>query len=91
MKVITNNHYRPLLSFWELSPREKKEMTDILEEKAEEDTFFRYKGTVYPLSDFMRTFSTPNWDGILSTTAFTAIVVKLSPDGEAVKVGLVLG
>lgn len=92
--IKTNNQWRELISFDELS----------LDEQASHDydedetgTYFRYKGHAYNLGDFVK-FGTPwsrkpeaddplsQWDGILNESAFSGVLVKLSDCGDGVKV-----
>jgi hypothetical protein len=91
MKIITNNHYRHILYFHELEPSEQDELKDSYD-SVEESTFFRYRGQVYDLNNFMR--STDNrfgdWQGYHSDSFFSAVLVKYDVSCEAVKVGLAL-
>ena len=85
MTIKTNNQYRNLMSAHELSPAELKAF-DYLGE--DEGTFFRYRGNVYDLGEFMRTDSKDlkGWDGFSADTYFSGVAVKLSEDGDQVKV-----
>jgi hypothetical protein len=85
MKITTNNHYRALLNAYDLTSKEL-ESFDYLEDG--EGSFIRYKGRVWELGEFTRT-EIEDWDGISSDTYFSGAVIKLSEDGEAVKVGYV--
>ena len=91
MKIITNNHYRHILYFYELEPSEQEELKDSYDD-VEESTFFRYRGQVYDLNNFMR--STDNrfgdWQGYNCDSFFSAVLVKYDASCEAVKVGLAL-
>lgn len=96
MKIITNNHERDVLSWWDLTDKERKAF-DYLIEREEDGVFFRYMGEVYDLGEFMRV---PNneparqelnelreWDGYLSDSFFSGIVVKYRGRFESVVVG----
>jgi hypothetical protein len=85
MKITTNNQYRDTLSAYDLTSKEL-ESFNYLEEG--EGSFIRYKGRVWDLGEFIRT-DLKGWDGISSDTYFSGAVIKLSEDGEAVKVGYV--
>ena len=76
LKVVTNGHYREL---------EYK----VPEWSDEEELCFNYKGNIYFLSEFLITTSNcfRGWDGYLSETFFSGILVNLSECGEGVKVG----
>ena len=54
------------------------------------DGFFKYNNYWYHVTDFMRMDSTdqfPGWDGHLSNSAFSGILIQLSPDGQQYRVG----
>ena len=85
MKITTNNQYRDILNAYDLTSRELEDF-DYLEEG--EGSFIRYKGRIWDLSEFMLT-DLKGWDGISSDTYFSGSVIKLSEDGDTVKVGYV--
>ena len=97
MKIITNNHYRHILYFYELEPSEQEELKDSYD-TIEESTFFRYRQRVYDLGEFMRVqlgtaFNSvvKEWDGYHNETFFSAVVVKYDDDYcDTIKVGLAL-
>ena len=86
--IKTDNKWRNLLSWYELTEKEKAEF-DWLENDNGED-FFRYKGAVYCVSEAMRLDNTPPWQGYYGESWFSAVVIQLSRDGERVKIGLAL-
>lgn len=107
MKIITNNHFRDLLYSYDLTKKELKEFDYMNKDELEQANFFRYRGTVYNLSDFvminhkgtktMTPFSfydhsgnLKGWDGILTDSFFSAIVIAYDTRLEAVKIGLYL-
>lgn len=59
--------------------------------------FFRYRGEIYDTGEFSADWgitknsglpdSLRDWDGYISDTYFSGIVIKFDKDGEAVKVG----
>ena len=81
LEIITNNHYREFIHWFDLT---KKEQEDN-ECHGEDNTYFRYKGYCYCLSDFPRT-EQEGWDAAMSDTMFNGILIKLSECGEAVKI-----
>ena len=97
MKIITNNHYRPVLYWHELTTKEQEELKDSYD-TIEESTFFRYRQRVYDLGEFMRVqlgtaFNSvvKEWDGYHNDSFFSAVVVKYDNDYcDTVKVGLAL-
>ncbi len=95
MKIITNNHYRQIVYFHELETHEQDELKDSYD-TVEESSFFRYRGHVYDLNDFLRINeqwgkgTLRDWDGCCNETIFSSVLVKYSECGEAIRVGLAL-
>ena len=85
MTIKTNNHSRAILNAYDLTPAEL-EAFDYLEDG--EGSFIRYKGKVWELGEFTST-NLEGWEGISSDTAFSGAVIKLSEDGDSVKIGYV--
>lgn len=60
MKIITNNNKRPLLSGWELTESERKQLDYIAKPDDIEtwsdciNQFFRYRGQIYDTNEFVR-------------------------------------
>jgi len=75
---------------WELTDKERAEfdyMSDI-----NEGSFFRYKGAVYDLGEFMRVeeggpLELLGWHGISTDSYFSGTIIRLSRDCESVTVG----
>ena len=90
--IYTNNVPRSILYGYELSPKEAAEfdyMDDI-----NDGSFFRYKGQVYDLSEFMRVSDTmgdchefKDWHGYQGYSFFSGILVKYTADNEQVIIG----
>jgi len=53
----------------------------------EETGYFRYNGTWYHLSQFMRLPKAHEWQGYHSDSAWTGIFIRVSSDGETFQVG----
>jgi len=54
------------------------------------DGFFQYRGNWYHRDDFMRTtglMAKLGWDGVVSDTYFSGVLIALSNDGEEYIVG----
>lgn len=92
LTIRSNYQVRPLL-FWEdLSEYEKEEYRDVLGDPDEHE-FFRYKGNIYLLSDFMILESNSPfpeyWQGYMSDSFFSGILIRLVDQGmeDAVIVG----
>ena len=80
LKIITNHHKRDIIYWYELTDKEKLEF-DWIEDNGhnpDEFMFFRYKGNVYCLSDFMlcNDHFPGNWDGYSNDTYFSGILIK---------------
>lgn len=104
LRVVTNHKPRDVIQEYKLTAKERAEF-DYLDwvamERGEDSAdFFRYKGQLYNLSDFERTRgpffdvhpSLKSWDGYMSESYFSAIVIRYVPDSccEQVVVGWVL-
>ena len=92
MKIITNNHWRTFLYGYELTDKERAEFDWIDPEEFDCHSFFRYRGWVYSLSEFMPAgfLQDATWDGYKGDSFFSGVAIKLSDDGEQYKVALVL-
>jgi hypothetical protein len=101
MHVITNNVPHDIIDAYELTQAERAEF-DYLDWRAIDNgedsaSFFRYKGQLYNLDEFMRDYGIAKgyglpahlstWDGYQADTFFSAIVVRIVNDGEQVIVG----
>ena len=88
MKIKTNNQPRDILTWYDLTPAEQKEF-DYLEEG--EGSFFRYKGWVYDLGEFMRVDHTAipcKWQGYYGGAAFSGVLIRYTSNCEQVIVGM---
>ena len=82
--IKTNNLPRDTFYIWQLNNKEqnkiRKQFDYYTEEELEEQTFFKYQGYWYCLSDFLRvenneTFK--DWDGYSSDSYFSGTLIKL--------------
>jgi len=95
MKIKTNQHFRPVLYWHDLEASEQGELSDSYD-TIEESSFFRYRGQVYDLGEFMSARGNGahelfnDWDGYHNDSFFSAVLVKYSEEYDAVKVGLAL-
>ena len=103
LRIITNHHPRPLLSWYELDEEQQAwvrgEHTWLWDNEVatwDSESFIVYKGWIYPLSDFMRidekSAGCPfrDWDGYAGDSYFSGTLVKLVDDmwdGPAVVMG----
>lgn len=101
MNIRTNNKPRHILFGFELSDKEKQDF-DYLGDGLDDAQFFRYKGQVYDLGEFVRIETTRTngfttvveensplvaWHGISSDSYFSGVVVKYTNNYESVIVG----
>lgn len=94
MAIVTNNQPRDIISWYDLTPAERKEF-DYLPEG--EGSFFRYKNHMYDLGEFMHidTNIAPHpqredwgkWHGYSSDSYFSGVLVRYALDNESVIVG----
>ena len=93
MKITTNHHYREILYWHDLTSEEQREHADDYED-VKESTFFRYRGQVYDLGEFMQVgrdqVGFHGYHGYHNDSFFSAVLVKYSDCGDAVKIGLAL-
>ena len=75
MKIVTNNHTYPILSYYDLTNNELKEFNNWEESRLESDSFIRYKGNIYSLREFIR-YNIDGYDGFCNYTAFSGVLVK---------------
>ena len=95
MEIITNNKPRHIIYGFELSDEEKEQFVYL--DDIDQCSFFRYKGEIYDMGEFMRidkvTAPHPqlkgweNWDGYFSDSYFSGILVRYTSDYESVIVG----
>jgi hypothetical protein len=104
VRVITNHVPRDVVDAWQLTPAERQNFHYLdwqaIEAGSDSASFFRYKGEIYDLSEFSADYGITRgaglpdclsaWDGYLSESFFSAVVVRYVDDCERVVVGLVL-
>jgi hypothetical protein len=90
MKVITNRVPRDLVHGYELNEKERAEFDFLTSEEIDCDLFFRYRGYVYYLGNFMRSEMTIDgitWHGAQGDNYFAGTLVHICADHEHVIVG----
>ena len=95
MQIITNNKPRHIIYGFELSDKEKEQF-DYLND-IDECKFFRYKGEIYDLGEFMQIDQSiaphpqrsgwENWQGYSSDSYFSGVLVRYTSDYESIIVG----
>ena len=92
LTIKTNHHWRDFVYRSDVPVAILADRFEHLSEDDATDGFFCYRGWWYHLSDFMalRGLTEPptsNWDGYLSDSYFSGVVLKVSADGERYMVG----
>lgn len=85
MNIVTNNIPRNFIGDYQLSDKEREDF-DYLDWAAIDDgrdsaTFFKYKGRLYDLREFVRTpESMKPWHGMSADSAFSGVLIRLDDD-----------
>lgn len=90
LTIITDHKWRNLLYGYELTDKERGKFDYILADEFDTHDFFRYKGQVYDIGEFMRIENDPDlagWQGYSNDSYFSGVLLNLSPDGEKYQVG----
>lgn len=92
--VVTNNQPRDVIEVWELTDKERTEFDYLdwaaIERGEDSATFIRYRGGTYDLGEFMLCRGMPlsspliAWDGYLSDSFFSGILVRYVENAERV-------
>jgi hypothetical protein len=93
LHIYGNNHARDFIYWHELTESEQKELDWVLTSDTmtpDDWQGFRYKGNVYSLDDFMRApagmFAPYDFDGYMSDSFFSGILIRLTEDNDRVLV-----
>lgn len=87
MRIITNHHYRDILSAREVPGEILKKEFDWVE--SPEVPFIKYKGEYYCLLDFQPTSffgSFQEFDAVFGLSYYSGIAIKRNKEGDKVKV-----
>jgi hypothetical protein len=93
LTIITDHKWKQFIYGYELTEKERKEFDWMDEEEIDTSNFFRYRKNVYSVNEFMRIpkgMFPKKWDGYLSDSFFSGILIRLSNDGEEYQAGLYL-
>jgi hypothetical protein len=92
--ITTNFVPRDLISAFELNGAQytklRKEFDYMNDADFDSAMFFKYRGQVYALAEFLRTegdLLAQGWQGICNQTYFSGLVVKIVQSCESVVVG----
>ena len=87
--IKTNNIPRAVVTGAELDDREKAEFDYYTNDELYNASFFRYKGWVYDIGEFLSApESLKPWQGHSPTTYFSGVVIRYTDDMESVIVGV---
>ena len=91
LTIRTNNVPRGFVYSFELSEEEKKDFDYYNAEELDNATFFRYRGQVYDLAEFIRISGDDpilsKWDGAAGDSYFSGTLVRLVEGEERIVVG----
>lgn len=98
LTIRTNNHWRDLIHGFELTETERAEFDYYDSDELDNASFFRYRGQVYDMGEFMRcpeprepgtnhANSLEGWHGYASDSFFSGTCVRYADDCETVQVG----
>lgn len=83
MEIITNHVPREIIDGWELTAKEREEFDYLnwpaIQEGNDSASFFRYRGELYDLGEFLRVENSPmlsDWSGYSSDSFFSGTLVK---------------
>jgi hypothetical protein len=95
MKIISNNQWRDFVMGYELTESERSDFDYI--EDIDSHFFIRYRGNLVDLSDFMAIDKTTllpadnqsmqDWQGYVSDSYFSGLVLRYSEDYEQYQIG----
>lgn len=95
--MITNNVPRDVIDAYELTATERADFDylnwEAIDAGSASASFFRYKGAIYDIGEFQTTYRMPefsplrNWDGYISDSFFSGVVVRYVEQCERVVVG----
>ena len=97
LTIKTNNRWRDPIYWHELTEKERKEFDYLdTDERQIESTFFRYRGNVYDLREFMRVNDMTqharedsgfaSWHGYQSDSYFSGILIRFNDDCDQIQV-----
>ena len=84
MKVVCNNQWRDIISWYDLTEKEKKDL-DHNDFYYETQVYFRYRNQVYSFNEFLK-WDGAEYDGVLSMSYFNGLFIKINNEMDKVKV-----
>ena|SRR5690554_2694973 len=95
MEIVTNNVPRHLIYGFELSDKERLEFDYLSDNEIFESVFFKYKGEIYDLNEFMRITDTmalhdnklKEWHAYMAHSYFSGVLIRYDESMEEIVVG----
>ena len=97
LTIKTNNQERELFHYCDFTSSEQQQLRedyDWMEDDIETNYgFFHYKGSVYHLQDFTSLHGDnkcedfEGWDGVVSDSCFSGVLIKLGQNNDSVVIG----
>ena len=89
--IISNYHSREIVYGFELSDSERGEFDYYTEDELDDAEFFRYKGLVRNIADYMHVNKgardgTEKWDGYSTDSYFSGTLIRFIDRGEYIQV-----
>jgi hypothetical protein len=88
--ITTDHKWKQFKYGYEVPEKVLAEQFDWLEDDEKTDGFIRYRKYWYHVSEFLKTPKDSNmtgWDGYSPDSAFSAVMLQVSNDGEEYKIG----
>lgn len=86
LTIRTNNVPRQLIYGYQLTEAEREEFDYLDDDALDSQDFFRFKGKVYDLSQFLRCEGSEltEWEGYSPDSYFSGLVVKYAEDDSVI-------
>ena len=88
--ITTDNKWKPFKYGYEVPEKVLKEDFDWMDEDEKSSGFMKYRGVWYHISEFMaipKDKTVDGWQGMFPDSAFSAVMLQVSNDGEEYKIG----
>jgi hypothetical protein len=91
LEIITDHKWKQFKYGYEVPAKVMADQFSHMDKETQDAGFLQYRGYWYHLSDFMRINKNApfgrKWNGYLSDTFFSGILIEVSEDGETYRVG----
>jgi len=88
--ITTDNKWKPFKNGYEVPEKVLKEDFDWMDDDEKTDGFINYRKCWYHISEFMtipKESSIDGWQAMSPDSAFSAVLLQVSNDGEEYKIG----